>query len=65
MSVATGNKGEKAKKFQSLNINNIYQVSVIFMKDGAELKCRLWKSTFSQTERTSEVAELSKIRQKT
>ena len=30
MSVATGNKGEKAKKFQSLNINNIYQVSIHF-----------------------------------
>ena len=38
MSVATGNKGEKAKKFQSLNINNIYQVSVIFMKVVAELR---------------------------
>ena len=29
MSVATGSKGEKAKKFQSLNINNLYQVSFV------------------------------------
>jgi len=29
MSVATGNKGEKSKKFQSLNINNIYQGSAL------------------------------------
>ena len=31
MSVATGNKGEKAKKFQSLNINNLYQVSRTYL----------------------------------
>ena len=35
MSVATGSKGEKAKKFQSLNINNLYQVSRLWRPETA------------------------------